>query len=61
MSPESKQPTPEPKAPDAPEPEIQAGRPHRRALDDALKRQISRHSRDEPRIDSVEDDELPPA
>jgi hypothetical protein len=46
--------------PAAGEHEVQQGGGHSVSRDDALKRQIRRHTRDEPLIDSVEDDELPP-
>jgi len=55
--------TPEPKTPESntPEPEIQEGHTRGKARDDALKRVIKRHpQRDEPRVDSVEDMDLPP-
>jgi hypothetical protein len=50
--------TPEPKTP---EPEIQEGHSRGKARDDKLKRIIKRHpKRDEPRVDGVEDMDLPP-
>jgi hypothetical protein len=56
MSPEPKRP--ETEAP--PEPEIQEGGGRSRRRDDELKRVIKRHEqRDEPRVDSVEEDETP--
>jgi len=46
---------------ETPEPEIQEGRSRGKARDDKLKRIIKRHpKRDEPRVDSVEDSDLPP-
>jgi hypothetical protein len=48
--------------PEAPEPEIQEGHNRSKARDDKLKRIIKRHpKRDEPRIDSVDEMDLPPA
>jgi hypothetical protein len=45
-----------------PEPEIQEGHSRGRARDDKLKRIIKRHpKRDEPRVDSVDDVDLPPS
>jgi hypothetical protein len=50
--------TPEEKAP---EPEIQQGNGRSKARDDALKRTIRQHpQRDEPRVDSVEEEQPPP-
>jgi len=44
-----------------PEPEIQEGQGRGKLRDDQLKRVIKRHpKRDEPRVDSVEDFDLPP-
>lgn len=55
---EPKRPVPE----EAPEPELQQGVGQSPAKDDALKRALKQHPhRDEPRIDSIEPDELPPA
>ena len=54
-------PNPETETPPAgAEHEVQQGGGHSVSRDDALKRQIRRHPGDEPVIDSVEDDELPP-
>jgi len=56
--------TPEPKAPGpkAPEPEIQEGHNRGKSRDDRLKRAIKQHpKRDEPRVDSVEETDLPPS
>jgi len=49
--------------PETPEPEIQEGEGSRgRARDDKLKRIIKRHpKRDEPRVESVDDLDLPPS
>jgi hypothetical protein len=48
--------------PEAPEPEIQEGHNRSKARDDKLKRIIKRHpKRDEPRVDSVDEMDLPPA
>lgn len=48
--------------PEAPEPEIQEGHNRGKARDDQLKRIIKRHpQRDEPRVDSVDEMDLPPA
>jgi hypothetical protein len=45
-----------------PEPEIQGGHSRSRARDDKLKRIIKRHpKRDEPRVDNVDDMDLPPS
>lgn len=47
--------------PEAPELEIQEGHNRSKARDDTLKRIIKRHpKRDEPRVDSVEETDLPP-
>jgi hypothetical protein len=47
--------------PEAPEPEIQEGHNRSKARDDKLKRIIKRHpKRDEPRVDSVDEMDLPP-
>jgi hypothetical protein len=47
--------------PEAPEPEIQEGHNRSKARDDQLKRIIKRHpKRDEPRVDSVDEMDLPP-
>lgn len=47
---------------ETPEPEIQEGGSRGKARDDKLKRAIKRHpKRDEPRVDSVEDIDLPPS
>ena len=54
-------PETESSAPADAEHEVHQGGGHSVSRDDALKRQIRRHPKDEPRIDSVEDDELPPA
>jgi hypothetical protein len=57
MSPEPKRPEPEA----LPEPEIQQGDGRSRRKDDELKRLVKQHQRrDEPRVDSVEEDETPP-
>ena len=46
----------------APEPEIQQGNGRSKARDDVLKRTIKQHpQRDEPRVDSVGDEEQPPS
>lgn len=46
---------------EAPQPEIQDGHNRGKARDDELKRIIKRHpKRGEPRVDSVNDMELPP-
>jgi len=51
--------TPERKTP---EPEIQGGHSRSKARDDKLKRIIKRHpKRDEPRVDNVDDMDLPPS
>lgn len=51
--------TPERKSP---EPEIQEGHTRGKARDDKLKRIVKRHpKRDEPRVDSVDDLDLPPS
>jgi hypothetical protein len=56
MSPERKPPAPLPQ----PQPEIQEGRGRSRAKDDQIKRVIKQHPlRDEPRVDSVEENETP--
>ena len=45
----------------APEPDVQQGNGRSRAKDDALKRVIKQHpQRDEPRVDSVEEEQPPP-
>lgn len=50
-----------PPQPKTPEPEIQEGHTRGKARDDKLKRIIKRHpKRDEPRVDSVDDADLPP-
>lgn len=50
-----------PPQPKTPEPEIQEGHTRGKARDDKLKRIIKQHpQRDEPRVDSVEDTDLPP-
>jgi hypothetical protein len=47
--------------PATPEPGIQEGRNRGKVRDDKLKRVIKQHpKRDEPRVDSVEDMDLPP-
>jgi hypothetical protein len=44
----------------APEPDVQQGNGRSRAKDDALKRVIKQHpQRDEPRVDSVEEEQPP--
>jgi hypothetical protein len=56
MSPEQEKRKPAP----PPEPEIQEGRGRSRAKDDEAKRIIKQHPlRDEPRVDSVEENETP--
>jgi hypothetical protein len=56
MNPERMPPEPLP----PPQPEIQAGRGRSRAKDDQIKRVIKQHpQRDEPRADSVEENETP--
>jgi hypothetical protein len=58
MEPERKSPEPAP----PPEPEIQQGDGRSRAKDDEVKRLLRQHPlRDEPRVDSVEPHETPPA
>ncbi len=50
-----------PPEPATPPPEIHEGHNRGKARDDKLKRIIKRHpKRDEPRVDSVEDTDLPP-
>ena len=45
-----------------PQPEIQEGRSRGKARDDKLKRIIKRHpKRDEPRVDDVDDTDVPPS
>jgi len=45
-----------------PQPEIQEGHGRGKARDDKLKRIIKRHpKRDEPRVDEVDDTDLPPS
>ena len=57
MNPEPKRPEPE----EPPEAEVQQGDGRSRLKDDELKRMVKRHEkRDEPRVDSVEQDETPP-
>ncbi len=47
---------------ETPEPEIQEGHNRGKVRDDTLKRIIKRHpKRDEPRVDSVEETDLPPS
>jgi len=56
MIPEKKVPQPEP-----PEAEIQQGHGRSKLKDTRLKRMVKQHpERDEPRVDSVEPDEMPP-
>ena len=56
MSPEQEKRKPAPPA----EPEIQEGGGRSRAKDDEIKRVIKQHpQRDEPRVDSVEENETP--
>jgi len=56
MIPEKKVPDPEP-----PEAEIQQGHGRSKLKDTRLKRMVKHHpQRDEPRVDSVEQDEIPP-
>jgi hypothetical protein len=56
MIPEQKVPQPEP-----PEAEIQQGHGRSKLKDTRLKRMVKQHpERDEPRVDSVEPDEMPP-
>jgi hypothetical protein len=53
---ERKRPEPEP-----PEAEIQQGHGRSKLKDTRLKRMVKQHpGRDEPRVDSVEQDEIPP-
>jgi len=56
-------PKPRPPQPEAPpEPEIQQGEKRGPRKDNDLKRVIKQHERrDEPRVDSVEEDETPPS
>lgn len=54
---------PEKKVPESapPEPEIQQGHGRSKLKDSRLKRMVKQHpQRDEPRVDSVEQDEIPP-
>jgi len=45
-----------------PQPEIQEGHSRGKARDDKLKRIIKRHpKRDEPRVDDVDDTDVPPS
>jgi hypothetical protein len=47
---------------ETPEPEIQEGHSRGKARDDKLKRIIKRHpKRDEPRVEGVEETDLPPS
>jgi hypothetical protein len=47
---------------ETPEPEIQEGQSRGKVRDDKLKRIIKRHpQRDEPRVESVDDFDLPPS
>jgi len=47
---------------ETPEPEIQEGHSRGKVRDDKLKRIIKRHpQRDEPRVESVDDLDLPPS
>jgi len=56
MSPDQKRPEPA-----LPEPEVQQGDGRSHTKDDQLKRIIKQHpQRDEPRVDSVEQNETPP-
>jgi hypothetical protein len=56
MSPDRKRPESPP-----PEPEVQQGDGRSRTKDDELKRIVKQHpQRDEPRVDSVEENETPP-
>jgi hypothetical protein len=56
MIPDQKLPEPAP-----PEPEIQQGHGRSKLKDARLKRMVKQHpQRDEPRVDSVEQDEIPP-
>jgi hypothetical protein len=56
MIPERKVPEPEPR-----EAEIQQGHGRSKLKDTRLKRMVKQHpERDEPRVDSVEPDEMPP-
>ena len=52
----------EKKLPEPPEPEIQHGSVRSRTRDDRMKRSIKQHpQRDQPALDSVEPEDLPPA
>lgn len=56
MAPEPKRPVPE-----LPEEAIQQGKNQSRVTDERLKRMVRQHPlRDEPKVDSVEQDDLPP-
>jgi hypothetical protein len=56
MTPEAKRPAPEP-----PEEAVQQGEGQSRVTDERLKQMVKQHPRrDEPKVDSVEPDELPP-
>jgi hypothetical protein len=49
------------RAPEREPHEVQAGQGHRKSRDERMKRLVQQHPlRDEPRIDSVEPDEIPP-
>ncbi|MDP1899981.1 MAG: hypothetical protein Q8K96_05960 [Rubrivivax sp.] len=57
----NRQPKPVPGKEEIPEPEIQQGDEHSIATRERLERAVRRHpQRDEPKIDSVEPDEVPP-
>lgn len=63
MMPESKKPETEStrREPEAPEAEVQVGHGRSKLKDTRLKRIVKQHpQRDEPRVDSVEPDEIPP-
>jgi hypothetical protein len=48
--------------PEIPQPEIQEGHSRGKARDDKLKRIVKRHpKRDEPRVEGVEEMDLPPS
>ena len=63
MSQRSEETAPPKPAPPAPEePEIQLGHGRSKGADERLKRALRQHpQRDEPKIDSVEENEIPPA
>jgi len=53
--------SPENKLPEPPRADIQQGKPRSKAKDDRLKRIVGQHpQRDQPAVDSVEQEDLPP-